>query len=112
VARAFIRIVGAVLTLAGIAGFFLPFEGLLNLNTTHNVVHLVSGIGLLALSGSEKGSVLGAKLLGLGYLALALLGLFTRDAFGFFSLTPADTIIHFVAAGAGLYAGFKGGSSS
>jgi uncharacterized membrane protein HdeD (DUF308 family) len=111
-ARTFMKVLGAVLVLVGIVGFFIPFTGLLDLTFTHNLIHLVTGIAALAVSGSAKNSVLFSKVFGVVYLLVGVLGLFVTDVMGLIHLMPADNVIHFVVAIAALYIGFKSESSS
>jgi preprotein translocase subunit Sss1 len=82
-ARTFMKVLGAVLVLVGIVGFFIPFTGLLDLTFTHNLIHLVTGIAALAVSGSSKNSVLLAKVFGVVYLLVGVLGLFVTDVMVF-----------------------------
>lgn len=110
-AKSIMKIFGAVLVLVGIVGFFVPFTGLLDLTLAHNLVHLASGIIFLAVSGSDKNSVLTAKIFGIVYLLVAVLGLITTDVLGLITLDAADTAIHFVLTIGLLLAGFKGQSN-
>jgi hypothetical protein len=107
-AQWFMKIVGVVLVLVGIVGFFIPFTGLLDLTPAHDIVHLATGAVFLGVSGSEKNSVLAAKIFGAVYLLVAVLGLFTRDVLGLVMLMPADTVLHFIIAVAALVVGFGG----
>jgi membrane associated rhomboid family serine protease len=111
VAKTFLKILGAVLVISGIVGFFFPLHGMLDLTTTHNLIHLVSGVIALAASGNDLSSALVAKLFGVVYLLIGAVGLITSDLFGLVTLTGADTAIHFVVAVAALYAGFRSDSA-
>jgi Domain of unknown function (DUF4383) len=77
-AKTVCKIMGVVLLLAGIGGFFAPHLLGANLSPTHNLVHLVSGA--LALYFGFAGSLSGAKgfclVFGVLYLVLGFLGLF------------------------------------
>lgn len=105
-ARTFMRIVGIVLVVVGIAGFAVPLNGLMNLTPAHDVVHLLTGAIALLVSGSQKNSVLYAKIFGVVYLLVAGAGLFTSNLLGLIPLMPADTVLHFVLAVAALWIGF------
>lgn len=111
-AKIFMKFLGVVLVLVGVVGFFVPFTGLLDLTITHNLIHLVTGIAALAVSGNSKNSALFAKVFGIVYLLVGVLGLFVTDIMGLIHLMPADNIIHFVIAIAALYFGFKSESNS
>src|SRR5918997_3617463 len=102
-ARLYALTVGAVLTIAGIIGFFYndsfavgedinasdPVFGLLAVNAWHNIVHILTGLlGLLAAGYAARTYALG---LGLVYLVVAL--------FGFIELGSGDlndTILQFI----------------
>jgi hypothetical protein len=104
-AKLFARVVGIILLLVGILGFFVPLDGFLDLTFTHNLFHLVTGIILLAVSGKEAGSVTAAKVFGIIYLLVGIVGIFINDFIGM-TLTVSGTIIHFVIALIALYVGF------
>ena len=105
------KVLGVVLLLAGIAGFFMGgnlfgFE----VDTMHNLVHIVSGVIGLAASGSYRNSRLFLIVFGVVYGAVALLGYATGGVLGLFSVNMADNHLHAVIAAACLLTGF--GSSS
>jgi len=106
-AKKFMKILGTVLVLAGIAGFIFPFHGLLSLTMTHNVFHILTGVLALAVSGNNERSILFARFFGIVYLIVAVLGLFTRDVLGLIILEPLVTFIHFAIAILALVIGFK-----
>ena len=102
-ARLYALTVGAVLTIAGIIGFFYnasfavgndinasdPVFGLLAVNAWHNIVHILTGLlGLLAAGYAARTYALG---LGLVYLLVAFLGFIE---FGTGDLN--DTILQFI----------------
>lgn len=77
-AKTVCKILGVVLLLVGICGFFAPHLLGAHLTPAHNLVHLVSGA--LALYFGFAGSLSGAKgfclVFGVLYLVLGFLGLF------------------------------------
>ena len=113
-AKGYAVVVGAVLTLVGILGFVkgdTPFMGL-EFTTTHNAVHLITGlIGLVAgLSGGGKGSRAFAQVFGVIYTLVAILGFASVPASLVTALhlnTPYN-VIHLVVGLLGLLAGFTG----
>src|ERR671922_3101724 len=91
-AKLYALIVGAVLSLAGIIGFFYNSEftsdesvhdavfGILNVNGWHNVVHIATGaLGLLAFSAGAYAARSYAILLGVVYVAVAIWGFIVGD---------------------------------
>ncbi len=93
------RIVGIVLTLVGILGFFA--DGSLvgfGINPVHNVVHLVTGlIGLWAGFGASGYAMRYNQWLGIVYILVAVLGFV---AMGFMetllNINFADNLLHIV----------------
>ncbi len=109
-------IFGLAYTVAGIAGFFVTGftdwvdtntgETLLGLevNPLHNVVHLVIGLGGLALWWTLGGARTYGALVFLGYAATFVYGLFAVDDndINFLSLNPPDNWLHLGSAVVGL----------
>jgi uncharacterized membrane protein HdeD (DUF308 family) len=77
-AKTVCKILGVVLLLVGICGFFAPHLLGAHLNPPHNLVHIVSGI--IAIYFGFSGSLSAAKnfclIFGIVYLALGVLGQF------------------------------------
>jgi len=107
-------VVGAVYTVAGIAGFFVTgfddFAGhtgetLLGfeVNPLHNLVHLAIGVAGLAMAASLALARTYGWLLAVGYGAALLYGLFAvGESWDFLSLNAADNWLHAVSALVGL----------
>jgi hypothetical protein len=116
-AQAFAGLVGAVLLLLGLIGFavdasfhaggHLDGHRLLGLevNGWHNVVHVASGLLLLAGLGSNARARRVCGLFGLTYLVVTVAGLIDgSDVFGLFPVDPADNVLHAVLAIGALWA--------
>ena len=118
-ARVYAIVFGAVLTLAGILGFFYsadfgdpgevdPVLGILDVNGWHNIVHLATG--LLGLAAARTYASSRAYALGLGavYVVVAIWGFIVGDGDAILSIIPVNTehnILHLVIGLAGLAAG-------
>ena len=104
-------LIGAVLLLAGIAGFFYsasfgaPGEvdaviGVLDVNAWHNIVHILSGVlGLVAFRAGLEASRTYALAFGLVYLVVAIWGLILGDQesiLGFLPVNTEDNILHLI----------------
>ncbi len=105
-------ILGLVLTIVGIAGFFtsgmlLMFE----VNMTHNIVHLASGlVGLFAFMSSQSASRTFLIVFGLVYAAVTVIGFaMGGDILGFFHANDADNFLHLAIAAVCLIVGFGSG---
>jgi len=115
-ARLFALVVGAVLVLAGIAGFFYESAfssdetvrgelfGVFDVNGWHNLVHLVTGLVALALARTAHAREFA---LGFGtlYTLLAVWGFILGDGGSILSIVPvntADNVLHLVLGLSGL----------
>ena len=120
-ARLYCTLVGAVLVIAGIIGFFYSsgFDtgaagvakdtdevfGILGVNGWHNLVHLAIGLLLLAAAGSAaRTAALGVGLL---YLVLSIWGFIDGDnvLIGLVPVNNEDNVLHLVLGLTGLAAG-------
>lgn len=94
---------GIAFTATGILGFFNnPMLGLFQVDTLLNILHLITGIAVLivAYTGQETEIHQFAKIAGLVYAALGVVGLVYPGAtfFGMMADTVADNILHIVFA--------------
>jgi uncharacterized protein DUF4383 len=116
-ARLYATIVGVVLTIAGIIGFFYSSDfgspgkvddifGIFAVNGWHNVLHLATGLLGLAAAGYFARTY--ALAVGLLYLVLAVWGLIIGSGdsiLGFIPVNTADNIGHLILGVLGLAAG-------
>ncbi|MBP7113844.1 MAG: DUF4383 domain-containing protein [Candidatus Peribacteraceae bacterium] len=106
--KPFTGLLGLVLTIAGIAGFFtsgmlLMFE----VDTVHNVFHLVSGlVGLFAFGSSQLYARWYLILLGLVYGFVAAVGFATGGFFDLMAISMANNYLYLGIAVVGLILGF------
>ena len=116
-ARTYALLVGAVLIVAGVVGFFYsssfgtpgdvdPVFGIFDVNAWHNVVHIASGAaGLLAWRmGRAREFALG---FGAVYLVVAIWGFILGDGETILSIIPINTednVLHLLIGAAGLAA--------
>jgi hypothetical protein len=120
-ARLYAGLIGAVLLVAGIIGFFYSASfgspgdrdavlGILDVNGWHNLVHLASGVaGLLAFSAGPRASRTYALVFGAVYIVVAIWGFIigTGEAIlGFIPINTEDNILHLILGvlGLGAYA--------
>jgi hypothetical protein len=125
-ARLYASVVGAVLVVAGIIGFFYEpsFDtgdsiqsdevfGILAVNGWHNVVHIVIGLIGLASAGTNASARLYSLVFGVVYLALAIWGFAETDNV-LIDLVPVndeDNVLHLILGllGLGAYAATPAG---
>jgi hypothetical protein len=117
-ARLYATLVGGVLVIAGIIGFFYSSSfntspgdvddvlGLLSVNGWHNLFHIATGVLGLAVAGyAARTYALG---LGLLYLVLAIWGFIIGDGhflLGFIPVNTEDNFLHLILGLTGLAAG-------
>ena len=116
-ARLYCTLIGAVLVIAGVLGFFYeasfdtdPVQadsvlGILAVNGWHNLVHLGIGLVLLAAAGSAaRTAALGVGLL---YLVLSIWGFIESDnvLIGLVPINDEDDVLHLILGLTGLAAG-------
>lgn len=114
--KQFTWILGIVFILIGVAGFFtgdmlLVFQ----VNTVHNIIHLLSGIVALAAVGSgESLARLYLIVFGLVYALVTVLGFVLPggDIFGLMTVNMADNYLHAAIALASLGIGFGAGKKA
>jgi hypothetical protein len=104
-------VLGIVFVVIGLLGFVNnPVLGIFQVNLAHNIVHLVSGLVLLAGAYSSLGSGMALKIIGVVYALIAILGFFLVSAdgmlLGFIAMNEADKWLHVVLAIVILAAGF------
>ncbi len=109
------NVFGWVLLILGVLGFVPGITtdghllGIFDVNTLHNLVHLISGLAALYLaSKGEAQAQLFFKVFGVIYGLVAVLGFFGGDAMvlGLISNNAADTWLHVVIAVVALWLGF------
>jgi hypothetical protein len=105
-------LLGLVLTIIGIAGFFtggmlLMFE----VDTVHNIIHLASGlIGLFAFNSGQSYARWYLILFGLVYGLVTVVGfMMGGNIFGMFMANMADNYLHLGISAACLIVGFGSG---
>ena len=103
-------VLGIVFVLIGLLGYFSnPVLGLFAVNGAHNIIHIISGIILLAGAYSSLGSSMALKIIGIVYAIVAILGFFLvtdGNLLGFIAMNDADKWLHVVLAVVILAAGF------
>jgi len=122
-ARLYCTLVGAVLVIAGIIGFFYSsgFDtgvagvradtdevfGILGVNGWHNLVHIALGVLALAAAGSPSGARMYCLGIGLVYVVLAIWGFIDGDGviLGLVPLNDEDNVLHLILGLTGLAAG-------
>src|SRR3954467_984053 len=116
-ARLYATLVGGVLVVAGIIGFFYSASfgdpgkvdevfGLLAVNAWHNIVHILTGaLGLLVAGYAAREYAMG---LGIVYLLVAIWGFIIGSGESILSIIPVNTednILHLLIGVAGIAAG-------
>jgi hypothetical protein len=122
-AQLFCLIVGGTLVLVGLLGFIVEstfdtsaggdpgaLDGenlvLFEVNGWHNVVHVASGLFLLAFAGRRRRARTAALAFGAVYAVVTVIGLVDgHDVLGLIPVNPADNVLHILLTAAALAAG-------
>ena len=102
---------GAILAVVGLWGFVQnPVLDLFAANTVHSLVHLISGLALLAVAmWWAESAALALIVLGVIYALVAVLGFtVSGDILGLIDNTPEDNWLHTALAVVFLVVGFMG----
>ncbi len=110
---------GATLVLVGLIGFIADSSfttgngidgdkllGIFEVNGIHNIVHLASGLLLLAVAPKRATARYGVLAFGAVYAIVTLIGLIDgEDVVGLIPINPADNVLHIALTAAALLAG-------
>jgi Domain of unknown function (DUF4383) len=110
---------GLTLLLAGVLGFVVDatfdtganIQGdklvVFEVNAWHNLVHIASGLFLLAMSPKRATARTAAIAFGVVYGIVTIIGLIDGDTvLGLLPVNPADTVLHIALSALGLITGF------
>ena len=107
------RVFGYVFVAVGVLGFVPGVTtadgqllGIFQVDTTQNIVHLLSGVlALVAASGAGTNARLYFQVFGAVYALVTVLGFLSGSVLGM-ATNGADNVLHLVIAAAALYVGF------
>ena len=107
-ARTVAAVFGAVYVVAGLVGFVAgtPVFGLFEVNTLHNIVHIVIGAILLYGATTTAAAIMTLRTMGALLLVLGVLGFVTPDGFGLVPLGGNDIWLHLATGAILLATGF------
>ena len=107
------KVFGVVFLVIGVLGFVPGITsnghllGIFEVDTIHNIIHIVSGIAALAMAGSS--AMLFFKGFGVVYLIVTIVGFLQGDTvLNIIGVNMADNLLHLVVSLAALYIGFAG----
>jgi hypothetical protein len=113
------KVFGVVFLLVGILGFVPGITtdghllGIFEVDTVHNIIHLLTGIIALAVAGSASKARGFFKIFGVVYAVVAVVGiLHGSSVLGLIGVNMADNILHVVLAIVILAIGFGGKKSA
>lgn len=112
-AKTYATVVGAVLLLLGIAGLFMKdLAGMVHFVPAHNIFHIASGIlGLYSGIRGKKLPIAFARVFGLVYTAIGILGFVHMAQLEPLQLNAVYNVVHLLVGIAGLAVGFMGAKS-
>ncbi len=103
------RILGVVLVIVGLLGFFMPSPllGIFEVDMLHNIIHLASGAIALVVGGNHAMARMFLIIFGLVYAGVAVIGFLQGDTvLGLFGVNMADNLLHVAIGGVCLVVGF------
>lgn len=113
--KTYVTGLGVLLVLIGALGFVPALTpngqllGLFATGTTHNIVHLLSGlVAFAAAANGQASATLYAKVFGVIYGVLTVVGFITGEGqiAGLIDVNQADNVLHLAIAATALYMGF------
>jgi hypothetical protein len=105
--RWFAGVVGIVFLLLGVLGFFLDhLYGWIHFDLMHNIIHLIVGFLGILTAGSVSASKSFAKVLGIFYMLVGIIGFFIPELFGHMMLEMSENMLHLLVGGIALYVGY------
>lgn len=112
-AKTYATFVGAVLLLLGIAGLFMKdLAGMVHFVPAHNIFHIATGIlGLYSGIRGKKLPIAFARVFGLVYTAVGILGFVHAAQLEPLRLNAVYNVVHLLVGIAGLAVGFMGTKS-
>jgi len=102
-------ILGIVLLVVGIIGFVnAPVLGIFQVDTVHNIIHILSGIiAIIAVSSSESAARMYLIVFGIVYALVTIVGFVNGgNILGIFMVNQADNYLHAAIAIVSLGVGF------
>ncbi|MCA9352822.1 DUF4383 domain-containing protein [Patescibacteria group bacterium] len=109
-----VKILGWLFIVVGVLGFVPALApngyllGIFEVNTMHNIVHLLSGVlALVFAARGASGARAFSKIFGIIYGIVAVIGIASSSVIGLFSVNLADNLLHVVLALIFLSIGFS-----
>ncbi len=103
------KILGVIFIVIGILGFIpnplVSYRGLFEVNTFHNIVHIVTG-GILLASPYYNAPVITLRVFGVIYAIVTILGFISLNSLSALAENAPDNWLHLVVAIVLLWAGF------
>jgi uncharacterized membrane protein len=112
-AKTYATVVGAVLLALGIAGFLVKdFLGLVHFVPAHNIIHIATGVlGLYSGIRGKKLQLAFARVFGLLYTVLAILGFIHVGQLAPLELNTSYNVVHLLVGLLGVAVGFASSKS-
>lgn len=105
---------GIIILVVGVLGFVPGITtnghvlGIFEVDTVHNIVHILTGIVALAMAGSYGSAKTFFKVFGVVYGLVTLLGFMGSDpVLGLIHVNGADNVLHLIITVLALYLGFS-----
>ncbi|WP_019123231.1 DUF4383 domain-containing protein [Brevibacillus massiliensis] len=106
--QTFSKVFGALFLLVGILDFFISsVSGVLQFDPILDIIYIITGLWGLYASRELGSSGLFAKVIGVFYLLIGILGFIVPGMFGLFQVLALNNVIHLIIGGWAAYLGYK-----
>jgi hypothetical protein len=103
------KILGGIFLIVGILGFIpnplISWRGLFDVNTVHNIIHLVSG-GILLAAPYYNSSSMALRVIGVVYAIITIIGFISFSALSWMAINGPDNWLHLALAALMIWGGF------
>lgn len=104
--KLFAQVIGVLFLAMGVLGFVVPSIGMIEFDTTHNLIHVLFGLaGLYAGYGDTSLVRDYVRVVGIGFLLFGLLGFMAKEV-GPIRLEPVENLMHLLIGTLGLFTGY------
>lgn len=104
--KLFAQVIGVFFLAMGVLGFVVPNIGMLEFDTTHNLIHVLFGLAGLYVGYGDTTWVRDyVQVVGIGFLFFGLLGFMAKEV-GPIRLEPVENLMHLLIGILGLVTGY------
>jgi hypothetical protein len=103
------KVLGGIFIIVGILGFFpnplVSWRGVFEVDTIHNIIHLVSG-GILLAAPYYNSSGMALRVIGIVYAIITIIGFISYSALSWMAVNGPDNWLHLVLSALMIWGGY------